>query len=176
MVFTINKEFSVMDSRCSPPPRSWFSWLCSLIQSPLLLVIRVIWGLLFIQAGWGKLNNMASTIEFFTQLDIMYPEIAAWAVALFEAIGGGLLLIGLWTRLASVPLIVIMVTALLTAHQEATLNLHNNFGEFMDQSPFTFLFATLVLCAFGPGSFSLDWILGCSKGKKPKQQQGEKNE
>ena len=157
-----------MDSHCTPPPHSWYSWLCSWIQSPLLLVIRIIWGLLFIQAGWGKLNDMSKVIEFFTSLDIPYPVYAAWLVAFVETIGGALILIGLWARLVSVPLIITMCTALATAHREAVVNIFGNFQEFMNQAPFTYLFAMLVIFAFGPGCFSLDWILHCSSRRKEK--------
>jgi len=158
-----------MDSHCTPKPHSWYSWLCSWIQSPLLLLIRIIWGVLFIQAGWGKLNDMSKVIEFFTSLDIPYPVFSAWLVAFVETIGGALILIGLWARLAALPLIITMCTALGTAHQEATLNLFNNFSEFMDQAPFTYLFASLVIFAFGPGCFSLDCILSWSSKKSEKK-------
>jgi len=152
-----------MDSCCSPDKRSWFSWLCSLIQSPLLLLIRIIWGLLFIQAGFGKLADIGNVVEFFTSLNIPYPVFSAWLVAFVETIGGVLILIGFLTRFAAVPFVIVMVTALLTAHQEATMHLFTDFSEFMKQAPFTYLFATLTLMAFGPGCFSVDRC--CTKKK-----------
>jgi len=157
-----------MDSHCTPKPHSWYSWLCSWIQSPLLLVIRIIWGLLFIQTGWEKLNNMSQVIEYFTSLGIPYPLYMAWLVAFVETIGGALILIGLWTRLAALPLIIVACGAYATAHQEMTLDLFYNFEEFMNQPPFTYLFASLVIFAFGPGFFSLDRILSWSS-KKPEK-------
>jgi len=159
-----------MDSHCTPPPHSWYSWLCSWIQSPLLLLIRIIWGLLFILAGWGKLNNMSSTIEFFTSLDIPYPIFSAWLVAFVETIGGVLILIGLWARLASLPLVITMCTALATDNREALMNIFGDFQKVMHAEPFTYLFATLVIFAFGPGCYSLDCILHWSSKKKKAEQ------
>ena len=157
-----------MDSHCTPPPHSWFSWLCSWFQSPLLLLIRIIWGCLFIVAGWGKLNNMGNVIEFFTSLDIPYPVFSAWLVAFTETIGGALILIGLWARLAALPLVITMCTALATDNREAIMNAFGNFSDVMHAEPFTYLFAMLVIFAFGPGCFSLDWILSCGKKKAAK--------
>jgi len=111
---------------------------------------------------------MGQVIEYFTSLDIPYPVFAAWLVAFVETIGGALILIGLWARLASLPLIIIACAALATAHIEATLDFFNNFEEFMNQPPFTYLFASLVIFAFGPGFFSLDCILSWSS-KKPEK-------
>ncbi|NGX58727.1 MAG: putative oxidoreductase CatD [Chlamydiae bacterium] len=155
-----------MDSHCTPVKHSWFSWLCSWFQSPLLLLIRVIWGLLFIQAGVGKFGDMGKVIEFFSSLDIPYPVLAAWLVAFTETIGGGLILLGLWSRLASIPLIIVLCTAYATDDKSALMNIFGNFQEFMKTEPFTYLFAVLVIFAFGPGCFSLDWFWGCAKKKK----------
>ena len=71
-------------------------------------------------------------------------------------IGGVLLMLGLGTRLASVPLIVTMLVAYLTAHREKAFK---SLGDFTDQPPFPFLMAALVLLAFGAGRWSLDPLL-----------------
>lgn len=155
-----------MDSHCTPNKRSWFSWLCSFLQSPLLLAIRVVWGLLFIQTGVGKLTNMESTIEYFSTLDLASPVVAAWVVALVETIGGGFILVGLWARLAAIPLIVITVGAYAVAHQQVVDHFFTDFQAVINQTPFTFLFASLIIFAFGPGCFSLDWLWGASKKKQ----------
>lgn len=159
-----------MECKVSPCPRSWYSWLCSLLQSPLLLVIRLIWGFLFLNAGITKFASMSETIEFFQSLQIPYAVWNAYAVAFFETVGGALLIVGLWTRLAALPLAVIMVVAYLTAHNEALMNAiqNTNLKAFMDEAPFTYLLAMLTLLAFGPGVFSLDWVtnlFGCRKKK-----------
>lgn len=133
-----------------------FSWISGLIQSPLLLVIRVIWGLLFVKAGIGKLGNMPATIDFFANLNLPLPALLAWAVALIETVGGALLAFGLYARAAALPLAAVMIGALFTAHYDATANIYEDFATFMQQPPFTYLFAVLTILAFGPGFFSLD--------------------
>jgi putative oxidoreductase len=165
-----------MDCHCVPKKHSWYSWLCSWIQSPLLLVIRLIWGILFFMAGWGKLMNITMPIEFFESLGIPYPVFSAWLVALTETIGGGLLVIGFLARLAALPLIITMVTALLTAHLDGVLNMFHDFQGFMNEEPFYYLLASLIILAFGPGFFSLDAICYYSRKKKKKTEHEDKEE
>src|SRR3569832_221015 len=55
----------------------------------------------FIGTGWGKLNNLGSTIEYFTSLHIPAPAFNARLAAGTEFVGGVLLLLGLFTRLAA---------------------------------------------------------------------------
>lgn len=151
-----------MDSRVTPPKRSWFSWFCSLLQSPLLLAIRLIWGILFIYAGMAKLGDMGATIAGFDGYGIPYPEWSAWLVALVETIGGALLVVGLFTRLAAIPLAITMIGAFLMAHKDALAGLPFDFAPVMNQDAFYYLLAALTLIAFGPGWFSLDnlWCAG----------------
>src|SRR3954466_3578935 len=91
----------------------------SKLQSPLLLVIRLYWGGQFCQAGWGKLHTHSDVTEFFMSLHIPLPGLNAWIVGLTECGGGLLLLLGLATRLAALPLIGTMVVAYLTAESES---------------------------------------------------------
>ena len=43
-----------------------FARVASLAQSPLLLFVRLYWGFQFMQAGWGKLHNLAHVAAYFT--------------------------------------------------------------------------------------------------------------
>ena len=42
-----------------------FDALAAHLQSPLLLVIRLYWGISFAQTGWGKLTHLDRTASFF---------------------------------------------------------------------------------------------------------------
>lgn len=148
------------------PSKCKFSWLSSLIQSPLLLVIRLIWGLLFVKAGWGKIMNMGATVDYFTSIQLPLPFLLAWTVATIEVVGGALLAFGLYARAAALPLVGVMVGALVTAHRDATMNIVSDFATFMQQLPFTYLFAALTILAFGPGFFSLDRVRCWRKRKE----------
>ncbi len=125
-------------------------------QSVVLLFLRITIGWRFYLSGSGKLKNFDNTKEFFTDLHIPAPAFHAGLVGCTEMAGGILLIMGLGTRLASVPLIISMIVAYLTAHRsEAFASLY----DFTDQAPFMFLCVTLVTLAFGPGKFSLDALV-----------------
>ena len=133
--------------------------LLNYLQSPLLLVVRLYWGWQFWQAGWGKLQDISKPIGFFTELGIPFPVFNAWFVSLLECFGGILLIVGLASRLISIPLVIDMAVAYLTADREALKAIFSEPDKFYAAAPYTFLFASLLILIFGPGAFSVDcWI------------------
>ena len=68
--------------------------------------------------GRGKLLNIERTAGFFESIDIPLPLVNAYAAGITECVGGLLLLIGLGSRLAAIPLVVTMLVAYATAHRE----------------------------------------------------------
>ena len=67
----------------------------------LLLVARVIFGFLFLQAGYYKLMGIAGTTGYLTNLKVPAPDIMSWIVGLFELLSGTALILGLATRYVS---------------------------------------------------------------------------
>jgi len=128
-------------------------------QNFLLLAFRLYWGWNFYNAGLRKLNTIHETTAFFAQLKIPMPELMAYLVPGIEIVGGVLLIIGLASRLAAIPLSIIMVTALLTAHVKATMGMFSNPEEFLAEPPVTFLMVTLMVFVFGSGWFSVDYLI-----------------
>lgn len=131
------------------------------LQSLFLLYMRVTWGHQFFLAGINKLNDIPGTVEMFQKLNIPSPVFHAYQVGILEAVGGILLIIGLASRLATIPLIIILMTALSTAHAEYLAK----FRFILDphilviQEPYPFLLTSLLIFIFGPGRISLDaWI------------------
>ncbi len=139
------------------------------LQPPFLLAVRLYWGWQFWQTGSGKLADISKVVDYFTSLGIPAPALNAYFVAYLEAVGGILLILGLGSRLISVPLVVDMIVAYVTADTEALHSIISDPGKFYNAAPFTFLFASLIVLIFGPGLFSLDTIIKWyrSKGKKP---------
>lgn len=137
-----------------------FESLAALLQSPLLLLIRLYWGWSFAQTGWGKLMNLDRTANFFADLNIPLPKLNALMAGGTECLGGLLLLVGLFSRLSSAALAGVMLVAYATADREALMGIFNDTEKFTSAAPFLFLFAVLVVLAFGPGKFSLDhfWL------------------
>jgi putative oxidoreductase len=121
-------------------------------------------GLLFLSTGWGKAHSLDKVTHFFVSLHIPMPGLNAVVVAYSELICGALLVIGLCTRLATVPLIVSMVVAILTAKLG---DIHGVF-DLVGADEFTYLCVLIMLALIGPGKASLDQLLVQSLGWSPK--------
>jgi putative oxidoreductase len=139
-------------------PLETFDRFASHLQTPLLLVLRVYWGVSFAQTGWGKLMHLDRTAEFFASLNLPAPKLNAIAAGATECVGGALLALGLFARPASVPLIVTMLVAYVTADSEAVHGLFSDPDKFTSAAPFLFLLASLLVLAFGPGKWSVDHL------------------
>ncbi len=129
------------------------------LPSPFLLAVRLYWGWSFFQTGKGKLLNHAQVTEFFTSLNIPLPGLNAYMAGATECFGGLLLLLGLASRLTVIPLIVTMIVAYLTAEIGTVKNIWSEPDKFTAADPFLFLFASVIVLAFGPGAFSLDRLI-----------------
>ncbi|HEY4301218.1 MAG TPA: DoxX family protein [Candidatus Didemnitutus sp.] len=128
------------------------SWL----QSPLLLVIRAYWGFSFAQDGWGKLHNLDRVTEYFASIGIPFPHANVILASLTQLVCGSLLLLGLFSRVAAIPLIGTMLVAYATAEKDALHAIFSDPDKFTGATPFLFLFASVIVLAFGPGKISLD--------------------
>jgi putative oxidoreductase len=115
-------------------------------------VARLTLGWIFLQSGWGKLHNLPKVVAFFTELGIPAPQIQAPFSAFMEFACGALLLVGLLTRLASLPLIAIMVVAIVTAKKGDIHELSDLFGF----SEYLYIALLAYLAAYGAGPLSLD--------------------
>lgn len=129
------------------------------LRSPLLLVLRLMFGYQLYVTGKGKLDNIDRFIGFMTHLGIPMPVFNAHFVATLECVGGLLLLFGLASRLICIPLTINFVVAYLTADHDAVVNFFKDQDAFTNAAPFLFLLTTLIILAFGPGRLSLDAII-----------------
>lgn len=81
------------------------------------LALRIYLAPIFILAGWGKLKDLESTAYFFGEyLGLPFPDLMAFLAGSTEFFGGIALLIGVATRWVSLPLMVTMLVAAVTAH------------------------------------------------------------
>src|SRR5258708_31583630 len=135
------------------------------LQSPFLLFVRVYWGWQLAVAGWGKLTNIPTTIENFTKMGVPAPAFNAHFVGGVECLGGCLLILGLASRLLSVPLIINMLTAFVIADREALKSIFSEPDKFYGAAPYTFLFACIIILLFGPGLFSFDTLIAKVRAK-----------
>ena len=135
------------------------------LQSPLLLLVRLYWGWQLAQTGWGKITNIDKVVGFFTDLGIPAPWLNAHFVSGVELFGGILLAIGLMSRPIAFVLTINMLVAYITADREALGSIFSDPGKFYGATPYTFLFASLLVLIFGPGKFSLDALLAKRWGR-----------
>lgn len=130
-------------------------------QSVLLLLIRIYFFWQLFKIGRAKLEHIQTPIGFFTKLGIPYPEISAYVVGATECFGGILIVAGLGSRLAAIPVTIAMAVALWVPDQgNAILNIWGHPDKFLNAAPFPFFLAALIVLCFGPGWFSLDAIFG----------------
>ncbi|MFN0079745.1 MAG: DoxX family protein [Prosthecobacter sp.] len=130
--------------------------IAALLPDPLLLGIRFYWGWQFFQTGKGKLEDISAPTAFFTELGIPFPQLNAILAGSTECLGGLLLLIGLFSRIVTVPLMFTMIVAYLTAHLDVVKTIWSDSDSFVTAAPFLFLLASLIIFTFGPGKFSID--------------------
>ena len=143
------------------------------------VLTRLTIGSVFITSGWGKLHNLDKVIDFFGSLHIPFPQYQAPFAAGAELVCGIGVLLGLFTRLSTIQLIIIMVVAIITAKSG---DLHASsqplalFDDLTGLTEFLYIVLLLWLLKRGPGVLSLDRILvairpsggGKGEGAKPK--------
>jgi putative oxidoreductase len=125
-----------------------------------ITVLRVVVGIVFLAHGGQKLFvwGFSNVADFFGQVGIPLPMLAAIVVTLVEFLGGLALLLGLFTRWAAIPLTINMLGAMLSVHLKAGFFLPDGY-EFV----LSLLAANVALALLGSGEASLDRLLG--KGK-----------
>ncbi len=123
-------------------------------QSAALGFIRMFVGLVFVLHGAQKLfvYHYAGVVGMFHQIGIPVPEVSA-ALAIAAELGGGLLLLaGLYTRLAAIPVAFTMLVAILQVHLHAGFFAQSGGFEY----PLTLLVVNIALILGGGGAFALD--------------------
>src|SRR3990170_9092109 len=122
------------------------------------LLLRLAIGPVFIAHGAQKLfvRGPAQVAGSLVNLGIPLPEISAWLLVLTEFGGGILLLLGLFTRWASIPVAFAMLVAILTAHSPWK---HSLTGKGGYEFALTLMMMALCLMLQGGGKLSVDnWL------------------
>jgi putative oxidoreductase len=79
-----------------------------------IIYIRVAVGLIFFTQGILKYTDPHMGVLRFRRIGFPMPDFTAHFVGAFEVICGLLVLLGLFTRLASIPLLIVILTAIAT--------------------------------------------------------------
>lgn len=124
-------------------------------KSLALLLGRFAVGFLFLSTGWGKVHSIEKVTQFFIELHIPAPGFHAVLVGYSELLCGAALIIGLFTRLSTIPLVVSMIVAILTARLK---DLHG-FFDLIGFEEFTYLVILVMIAILGPGNWAVDKLL-----------------
>jgi len=124
------------------------------------LIPRLIVGLVFISEGIQKfLFPELVGAGRFEKIGFSNPEFLALFVASFEIISGLFVLIGFVIRLTSIPLLIIMITAIISTKIPILLN--KGFWSMAHESrtDFAMFFLIVYLLIFGAGKCSIDKLV-----------------
>src|ERR1700682_3960041 len=139
------------------PDVSWASRTAKAI-----LLIRVLVGWVFLSEGVQKFLFPDSLgVGRFVKIGIPWPQVMAPFVGLVEIVCGALLLIGLITRLATIPLLIDICVALYST-KIVTLAKNGFWGTLHEaRTDLSMLLGLIFLLLVGGGSWSLDaWLAG----------------
>jgi putative oxidoreductase len=117
-----------------------------------LFLLRVAAGILMLKYGYDKLQHFSKYAEHFSDPFHIGTSLSLSLVIFAEFFCSILIIAGLFTRIATVPLIVDMAVALFYAHHGQV------FGDGQKAALFLVIFITILFV--GPGKFSLDKMIG----------------
>ena len=117
-----------------------------------LLLLRLAMGGMMLPHGFDKLTHFITRVKNFPDPFHIGSTVSLSLVIFAEFFCAALLLVGLMTRLVSIPLIITMAVAFFMIHN------HDFVGD--GQMAALFLSGYLVLLIAGPGKISLDRTLG----------------
>ncbi|MNK23672.1 putative oxidoreductase CatD [compost metagenome] len=125
-----------------------------------IIIIRLMVGAVFLSEGIQKFLFPAELgAGRFERIGLPVPEFLGTLVGLFEILCGALLLLGLATKLASIPVIIIMLVAIATT--KGVVLREEGFWPMMhgSRTDWAMLLGSLFLLLKGGGRWSVDRII-----------------
>jgi len=122
-----------------------------------ILLIRILVGWVFVSEGIQKFLFPASLgVGRFAKIGIPYPHLAAPFVGTVEILCGSLVLLGILTRWATIPLLAVISVAIVTT--KIPMVEKTGWWSMLHESraDFSMAFGLLFLLLVGAGSISLD--------------------
>jgi uncharacterized membrane protein YphA (DoxX/SURF4 family) len=145
----------------------WQRILCTSAPARVLL-IRLMTGAVFLSEGIQKfLFPDQLGAGRFVNIGLPMPEVLGPVVGTFEIVCGTLVLLGLVTRLAAVPLLVIMAVALATTKFPMLADQGFWFMAHEMRTDWAMFLGSLFLLIAGGGSWSVDARLASASGSTP---------
>lgn len=124
------------------------------------LILRLTIGTVMIAHGAAKLQAGPTEVwgSIFESMGIPVPIFLAWTVTLIEGIGGILLIVGLFTRIAALLFSGIMLNAIFLVSID--LGLRSSANSPGADLNLALMAGALALAFIGPGKIALDYYLG----------------
>jgi putative oxidoreductase len=124
--------------------------------------LRLVIGVVFVNTGWQHLHNLKDLTDNFVGWGIPLPGFNATLSSVTELVCGAAILLGIFTRLAALPLVVTMIVAIISAQR----------GQFSDVSDpwdfvvtlvnlveFVYIAMLVSLAVIGSGPISVDRLI-----------------
>lgn len=124
-------------------------------QSISLFFARLAVAYGFYEPAMTKWQDIQSVAEWFGSIGIPFPTLNAYMAASTEILGVVLLTLGLFTRLISIPLMIVMIVAITTVHLGNGFSAGNNGFEI----PLYYMLFLALFASLGAGKLSLDHLL-----------------
>ena len=115
------------------------------------LILRLIFGGLFVRYGYMKLASYDTILPMFQDIIGIGAKLSFNLVIFAELFCGFFVLIGLLTRLSVIPIFITMAVAFFVAHKNDPFD--------MKAISFVFLGLSIVVFLLGSGKFSIDRFL-----------------
>ncbi|MGD1008022.1 MAG: DoxX family protein [Ignavibacteriaceae bacterium] len=125
------------------------------------LFISLSVGLIFFTQGILKYTDPNWGVIRFTHIGFPYPDFTAYFVGIFEIVCGLLVTIGLLTRLANVPLLIINLTAIASTKIPELFRAAQGFWFMVSdaRTDFAMFTGVIFLLIVGAGKISLDTMI-----------------
>ncbi|MGH9521998.1 MAG: DoxX family protein [Terriglobales bacterium] len=121
-------------------------------------LIRLAVGLIFFSQGVLKFTDPNMGVNRFTRIGFPHPGFTAHFVGAFEIVCGALVLIGFLTRVAAIPLLFVICTAIATTKIPELSRANQGFWFMVSdaRTDFSMLCSLLFLIIAGGGAWAID--------------------
>jgi uncharacterized membrane protein YphA (DoxX/SURF4 family) len=128
------------------------------VSASSIILVRIAVGLIFATQGFLKYADPSMGVNRFARIGFPAPLFTAHFVGAFEMVCGVLVLIGLWTRISAIPLLIVISTAIATTKVPELFRANQGFWYMVGdaRTDFAMLCCLLFLIIAGPGSWSID--------------------
>jgi putative oxidoreductase len=146
----------VSSNKGSTAKLSWPMIIRPACQSRAIFFVRLAVGLIFFTQGLLKYIDPNLGVNRFTKIGFAHPT--AHFVGVFEIVCGTLVLVGLVTRIAVIPLLVVICTAIGTTKLPELFRPGQGFWFMVSdaRTDFSMLMSLLFLLIAGAGAWSID--------------------